>query len=75
MTFFAIYLHPQTTATSKPAAQITFAGFSQPHFNQIRQRLTAVCGVISVHGGGYTPEVTVAAALSHIQTLAEANPL
>lgn len=31
----------------------------------------AGCPLLSVHGGGYAPSVTVAAALSHIATLAE----
>jgi acetoin utilization deacetylase AcuC-like enzyme len=36
---FAVYLHPETVLTSKPAEQITFAGRSQPYFSQVRQAL------------------------------------
>lgn len=39
MSNFAVYLHPETVLTSKPAEQITFAGHSQPYFSQVRQAL------------------------------------
>lgn len=32
------------------------------------------CGVLSVHGGGYTPPVTVASALRHVEELASYRP-
>lgn len=34
---------------------------------------TAACPVISVHGGGYNPPVTLAAALRHVEVLASAG--
>jgi acetoin utilization deacetylase AcuC-like enzyme len=36
---FATYLHPETTATTKPPDTIAFIGHSWPHFAQIRQSL------------------------------------
>jgi acetoin utilization deacetylase AcuC-like enzyme len=36
---FATYLHPETTATTRPPETIAFVGYSWPHFAQIRQAL------------------------------------
>jgi acetoin utilization deacetylase AcuC-like enzyme len=37
---FATYLHPETTALSKPPEEIQFVGFSWPYFKQVRQELS-----------------------------------
>jgi acetoin utilization deacetylase AcuC-like enzyme len=37
---FAISLHPETTATSRPPETIAFVGHSWPHFAQVRQALS-----------------------------------
>jgi len=39
---FAIYLHPQVTALSKPAEQIAFTGFSWPYWQQVRRELAGL---------------------------------
>ena len=36
---FATYLHPETTATTRPPETIAFVGYSWPHLAQIRQEL------------------------------------
>jgi acetoin utilization deacetylase AcuC-like enzyme len=36
---FAIYLHPETCAASKPVEQITFVGHALPYFESVRQEL------------------------------------
>ena len=39
MNNFAIYLHPETFATSKPVENIPFRKNSFPHYNQVRKAL------------------------------------
>ncbi len=41
MSRFAIYLHPEIVATSKPVDQIEFMGHSVPHFSRVRAALEA----------------------------------
>jgi acetoin utilization deacetylase AcuC-like enzyme len=41
---FATYLHPQTFFTSKSIEEISFTGYSLPHYNQIREKLNRALG-------------------------------
>lgn len=43
MSEFAVYLHPETVAVSRPLEQVQFMGHSVPHFSQVREALEQGC--------------------------------
>ena len=40
---FAVYFHPETTATTRPQADIEWVGYSLPHYEAVRAALAAQC--------------------------------